>query len=170
MTTTTAQSNKSAILSSLRNQQPHPMFANRSRTSSQPARRSEVKTMQQSAPMTPHLSYAEVDAMVNTVAPGRYALRRAQATEAGNTVTFFKVFETRRGNRIVQLIANGGMDYTEQALPLKHQWHAARHIAEDRIAALELYGQETGTCGDCGRALSDETSRRIGRGPICRNK
>lgn len=160
--TTTAHSSKSAILSSLRNQQPHPMFATRTR-------RSEVKSVTQQ-PMTPHLSYAEVDAMVNTVAPGRYALRRAQATEAGNTVTFFKVFETRRGNRIVQLVANGGMDYDQQTLPLKHQWHAARHIAEDRIAALELYGQETGTCGDCGRALSDETSRRIGRGPVCRSK
>lgn len=159
MTTTTAQG---AILNSLRNQQPHPMFASR-----KPINRQGV-TM--TLPMTPKLSYAEVDAMVNKVAPGRYALRRAQATEAGNTVTFFKVFETRRGNRIVQLVANGGMDYSEQTLSLKLQWHAARHIAEDRIAALELYGQETGTCGDCGRALSDETSRRIGRGPICRSK
>lgn len=36
--------------------------------------------------------------------------------------------------------------------------------------ALARYGQELGVCGDCGRTLTDETSRAIGIGPVCRDK
>lgn len=32
------------------------------------------------------------------------------------------------------------------------------------------FGQELGYCGDCGRHLTDEESRRIGKGPVCRSK
>lgn len=43
-------------------------------------------------------------------------------------------------------------------------------IAADPETAMNRYGQELGECGDCGRTLTDAESRRIGRGPICRNK
>jgi len=36
--------------------------------------------------------------------------------------------------------------------------------------ALARYGQELGECGVCGRDLTDEESRAIGIGPICRGK
>ena len=36
--------------------------------------------------------------------------------------------------------------------------------------ALARYGQELGECGVCGRELTDEQSRAIGIGPVCREK
>ena len=42
------------------------------------------------------------------------------------------------------------------------------HIARDPKAAAERYGLAIGKCGVCGRTLTDEESRRIGIGPICR--
>ncbi len=36
--------------------------------------------------------------------------------------------------------------------------------------AMALYGQTLGYCGRCGRSLTDETSRALGIGPVCRNK
>lgn len=45
-----------------------------------------------------------------------------------------------------------------------------RLIAADPKAAAEKYGQELGACGICGRTLTDETSRAIGIGPVCRGK
>lgn len=33
--------------------------------------------------------------------------------------------------------------------------------------AMMRYGLELGICGRCGRALTDETSRALGIGPIC---
>lgn len=36
--------------------------------------------------------------------------------------------------------------------------------------ATELYGQELGSCGICGRTLTDPISREIGIGPVCRGK
>lgn len=35
-------------------------------------------------------------------------------------------------------------------------------------AARERYGREIGRCGICNRTLTDEESRRIGIGPVCR--
>jgi hypothetical protein len=42
-------------------------------------------------------------------------------------------------------------------------------IADDSDA-LARYGQELGECGVCGRELTDEQSRAIGIGPVCREK
>jgi hypothetical protein len=41
-------------------------------------------------------------------------------------------------------------------------------IEADPQRAMERYGQELGMCGRCGRTLTDETSREIGIGPVCR--
>jgi len=35
-------------------------------------------------------------------------------------------------------------------------------------AAAERYGQEIGNCGICGRTLTNQESREVGIGPICR--
>lgn len=43
----------------------------------------------------------------------------------------------------------------------------ARKIAEDPQGAASLFGLEIGSCGICGRRLTNEVSRRTGIGPIC---
>lgn len=46
-----------------------------------------------------------------------------------------------------------------------------RKIAADGIQeAMLRYGREIGECGHCGRTLTNEESRELGIGPICRNK
>jgi hypothetical protein len=159
MTTTTAPRYRSAILNSLAAQQPHPMF------------RKDVPVTQQ-AQRSIHngATFAQADAAVAKLAPGRYALPRTTPDGSGNMINFFKVFETRKGNRIVMLIARGSGDYSEVRLSVGHQIAAAKHIAEDSMAAMVLYGRETATCGRCGRALSNDASRAAGIGPECAKK
>lgn len=43
-------------------------------------------------------------------------------------------------------------------------------IAQNPQAASARFGHEMGACGLCGRALTDEASRRRGIGPICAGK
>lgn len=45
-----------------------------------------------------------------------------------------------------------------------------RLIAADPQAAMLKFGQEIGSCGHCGRTLTDQESRDYGVGPICRSK
>lgn len=45
-----------------------------------------------------------------------------------------------------------------------------RKIAVDPAAASLRYGREIGSCGVCGRTLTDEDSRARGIGPICAEK
>lgn len=96
------------------------------------------------------------------VADGRYAV------EEGGTLKFFRVKNGRKP----------GFVFLD--IQASDEWHAIRNvgrirevlalIAQDAEGALCRYGQELGVCGDCGRTLTDETSRSIGRGPICRSK
>lgn len=43
-------------------------------------------------------------------------------------------------------------------------------IQQNPQAAAKLYGIEIGACGICNRTLTDETSRAIGLGPVCRER
>lgn len=43
-------------------------------------------------------------------------------------------------------------------------------IKKDVLGASARYGREIGACGVCGTTLTNEESRRIGIGPICRRK
>lgn len=45
-----------------------------------------------------------------------------------------------------------------------------RAVVADPEAAMVRYGHEMGRCGYCGRDLTDEESRRLGIGPVCRQK
>jgi len=174
MTTTTYTAARSAILDSLRNHQSHPMFASRKGAPvTQPTRSAVTAAQLDGRQLRP--TFAQADAAVAKVAPGRYALPRTTPDSAGNMINFFKVFQARNRqgqltNRIVMLVANGGGDYSEVRLSVTHQIAAATHIAEDPTAATVLYGRETATCGRCGRALSNDASRAAGIGPECAKK
>lgn len=54
--------------------------------------------------------------------------------------------------------------------------YAARNAILNKIKeagvqeAAERFGREIGQCSICGRTLTDETSRSIGIGPVCREK
>lgn len=41
-------------------------------------------------------------------------------------------------------------------------------IAKNPMDSLKRYGQQIGRCGHCRKQLTDETSREIGIGPVCR--
>ena len=46
-----------------------------------------------------------------------------------------------------------------------------KRIAEDGVQeAMLRYGREIGSCGHCGRTLTNEESRAAGIGPVCRGK
>lgn len=100
------------------------------------------------------------------VPDGRYAL------DTDDGVGFFVIEHGKQGGRW-----EGRIFVSQQAgdsvFPVKNPARRAailEAIAVDPAAALARYGRELGVCGACGRTLTDEESRRIGIGPICRMK
>jgi hypothetical protein len=96
------------------------------------------------------------------VPAGRYAI----VTDDG-TVKFYRVDRPTEGR---------WAGYTFVKVQASEEWHrVARNaqapvlaaIAEDPIGAMRRYGLELGRCGNCGRLLTDETSRAHGIGPDC---
>lgn len=98
------------------------------------------------------------------VEPGYYALRPADGP-----IKFYRVDTPNEGRwsgwTFLSALAS------DERWPIKARDEKRRilgEIAADPIAAQRLYGQEIGSCGRCGRTLTDETSRAFGIGPDCR--
>lgn len=103
------------------------------------------------------------------ITAGFYA---APSLTGNNDLDFWKVDvpETGRwaGYVFVKRII-GGRDATR--IPRKTQGETLKAIRDaGPQKASERFGQELGLCGKCGRSLTDETSRQIGIGPVCRSR
>lgn len=101
-----------------------------------------------------------------TVPAGRYAIAAAD----GEVYTY-KVDRPSDGKfagwTFVSWIRNNGY---ESRLPMIHAKKVLAAIAEDPKGALVAYGRRTGSCGLCGRKLTDPESVELGIGPICLSK
>ena len=102
-----------------------------------------------------------------TINAGHYAVPDAQGI-----VKFYKIDKpapTSKWAGWLFLKVQASDDY----YPIKGQAERGRvfyEIAKDPLAALQRYGQAIGSCGHCGRTLTDSTSRALGIGPICRGQ
>lgn len=100
------------------------------------------------------------------------------AATLGGVTKFFKVDVVTEGRWdgwiFVRLQASDDLHKQGSQKPGQLYTGASRDylaaIVADEQAAYRLYGSELGTCGVCGRTLTDETSRAFGVGPICREK
>lgn len=100
-----------------------------------------------------------------SVPSGRYAIERDGVTK------FYRVDKPDKGRWV---------GYTFVKAQASDELHPIRHtdtkrailaeIAKDPNGAMARYGQELGHCGRCGRTLTDETSRELGIGPVCRGE
>lgn len=101
------------------------------------------------------------------VAAGRYALR----DEEDGTVRFYVVDRPTEGKwegfTFLSIMASDE-EHPVRAKAEKRRVLAA--IEADPEAALALFGRELGKCGVCGKLLTDENSRAIGIGPVCRSR
>jgi hypothetical protein len=108
---------------------------------------------------------ANNDKFWDGVAEGRYAV-----TVEGK-LRFFRVNTPTEGRWsgftfLTEMFGGGGVRAIKGVGP--------RNLILTAIAndpdALARFGQELGKCGKCGRDLTDEESRAIGIGPVCREQ
>ena len=104
--------------------------------------------------------------------PDHTRLGVALAVPGEDNVRFFDVSMPRTGkwNGYVFLSEQAGSD----SYPVRGRERTLLVLgllAKTGVAAaVELYGQEIGTCGLCFRRLTDELSRERGIGPVCWEK
>lgn len=102
---------------------------------------------------------------------GHYALDTSGSGEFArrftNDTTFFHVWVGSRGGWKVYLHVSDD-DRHEVPWPLKRDILLA--IARDPAAASARFGHEKGRCGVCGRGLTNDLSRELGIGPVCRSR
>lgn len=97
---------------------------------------------------------------------GRYAVDTADGHLAFYKVSVPNETSYYHGRVFVDVMAS------DESYPVRGL--AARTVLEkiavDPIEAAKNYGQEIGSCGKCGKTLTDELSRAFGIGPKCRIK
>lgn len=99
------------------------------------------------------------------VPAGRYAVE----TEEGH-LAFYRVDRPTEGAWAGRTFVK--VQASDELHPVRGGAAASvlRKIAVDPAAASLRYGREIGSCGVCGRTLTDEDSRARGIGPICAEK
>jgi hypothetical protein len=104
------------------------------------------------------------------VTTGYYAVQNLMG---GNDLSFFSVNIPEQGQwegfLFVKRIV-GGHEPERVSRATAEAW-LKRIDTDERVqASKRLYGQQIGSCGECGRTLTDEVSRAYGIGPVCRER
>ena len=101
------------------------------------------------------------------VPAGRYAVK---SLSGNNDLDFFRVDRptqgTWAGRTFVKRVIGGRADTPVRGASAEKVLKAILAAGPDK--AMALFGQTLGYCGRCGRSLTDETSRALGIGPVCR--
>lgn len=100
------------------------------------------------------------------VLAGRYGIDTTGDDRFTNDTTFFKVWVGDRGGWNVRMFKSDD----EMPLAFPTQLAVLKVIAKDPAKAMALFGHEFGRCGLCGRGLTNDLSREIGIGPVCRER
>lgn len=99
------------------------------------------------------------------VPAGRYAV-----TDRMGVLRFVKVDRPTEGRWKGMTFVK--LQVSDDFVPMKKDQRdrVLQLIAVDPEAASKRYGHEIGSCGVCGRTLTDEHSRSMGIGPVCAAK
>lgn len=109
-----------------------------------------------------------------------YGTTRAAAENERGTLSFVRIDKVKDGRWadfvFVKAIIGGNEDMRlgmqgPDKDEYSGQWPVVlRNVAADVEAAVIKFGLEMGVCGHCGSPLTNEESRRVGIGPVCRSK
>lgn len=101
------------------------------------------------------------------VLAGSYGVDTSDDDRFTNNFSFFKVWIGDRGGWSVQLYVSDDTHRVKLAFPT--QLDALRKIIDAGLEqASRAFGLEFGRCGVCGRGLTNDESRELGIGPVCR--
>jgi hypothetical protein len=107
----------------------------------------------------------------DVVRDGYYAIDRPNDNHKNETV-FYRLRTGKPGRwqgfQFIDLQAGPSWYPVKGAGARKEVYEAILHAGQENARAR--YGQMIGRCGCCGKPLTDDTSRQIGIGPICRDK
>jgi hypothetical protein len=102
------------------------------------------------------------------VLAGSYGIDTSTESNFTNQTTFFKVWVGNRGGWDVRMYVSDDTQRVQIAYGTK-LW-ALQEIVKDPGAASRLFGLEFKRCGVCGRGLTNDLSRELGIGPVCRER
>ena len=109
---------------------------------------------------------AATPAPVPQVPDGRYALD----FHGDGMIRFYQVASPTTGRWAGRTFVKIQAGDDLHSLHGKAAVEALVAIAADPEAASRLYGRQIGSCGRCGRTLTDAASRAAGIGPVCADK
>lgn len=124
------------------------------------------RVFMESTPASTQRATADADRslLIEPVPAGRYAV------PVDGTLGFYKVDTPVEGRwRGKIFVAQMASDDEHPVLGRRKHLVLAL-IRENPQAAMLRYGREIGSCGHCGRTLTNEVSRLAGIGPVCRTR
>lgn len=108
-------------------------------------------------------------ALIAQIPDGRYATKSRTGT---NDLDFWLIITVKtgasKGKRFIRRVLGGHSPEPVRSMEGRYAMVAILEIGLEK--SQMIYADETGTCSSCGIELTDEESRRVGKGPVCRSK
>jgi hypothetical protein len=115
---------------------------------------------------TTGLAPQAVPDMTNAVPAGRYAVTDPD----DGVLKFYHVDKPTDGKWAGYTFVSVRASDDLHAIRNGYRHRILNEIAKDPQSAMLRFGVELGHCGHCGRTLTNEESRALGIGPVCRQK
>jgi hypothetical protein len=113
-------------------------------------------------------NYTTVGSSAPDIPAGHYAVK---SLTGNNDLDFYRVDRPQEGRwagrTFVKRIIGGNPDEQVRGKIARQALEAIQNAGPEE--AMALYGREIGQCGKCNRHLTDEKSRALGIGPVCRS-
>lgn len=114
-----------------------------------------------------------LQALISSIPHAKYAVDSdilaliLQDTRVSGDLGFF---ETRifNGTEYVRQLHGAPGDFTRTRLTRRDTEALVKFLAESPAKWSQLFGKHHTCCGKCGAPLTDEESRRVSMGPVCR--
>lgn len=117
-------------------------------------------------------AFATLNALFEGIPNARYAIPAEQVDLLGidlhgNSLLFVEV-KTWQGRTYMRRLHGSVGGFTRTKMPLPIVEAIAKTIASDPYGYTRKFGEHYSCCGKCGAELTDDESRRLMLGPVCR--
>lgn len=92
------------------------------------------------------------------------------ALVVGGDLRFYEVVQRASGKRYLNGLVGAPGDFARRDLQFAERQVVVAQLLANPVAAIAAFGKHFVVCGKCSSPLTDEVSRELGIGPVCRGK
>jgi len=116
------------------------------------------------------VKFSEVSALLETIPKSKYAIPRLEVPGDFRHELLFVEVKQYRGTTFMRRLSGAPGYFSRIRIDSKLVVELAKQIATDPLRYTQMFAKHYSVCGCCAAELTDDVSRALGLGPVCRKR